>query len=192
MADISKTFIRQIHNGMSIMSKHHTKPVIIPFDNPDYNPLLTKTPKKLSPKLNKKGVSKTLQSPADRLRFQTYGIRKMKIDRDLQILMRELWFRKRRTNHDASYLGDYYELAFAEFLFKNKIPKTIPRIKRQTTKLMLSNKALADLESMVKIARKRGQTINHLIEEALKEYLSKPENYLGENFKRRERIEHVR
>jgi hypothetical protein len=164
--------------------------ILPPNVNPEYNPLIIPGAKKLKLKQNQKGIAKqNLTNKSDRLRFQEMKPKKMKIDRQIIVNMRELWFRKRRTEHDKPYLGDYYAQAIAEYLERNQIPKTVPKRERQTTKVMLVDQAHNDMQSLEKIARKRGQTWNTILENALLEYLEKPENYLGINFRRHEKIE---
>lgn len=93
--------------------------------------------------------------------------------------MRELWIRK--TVSSGMSLGDYYKLAFIDYLHVTKIPKQMEKIIRTTARLNVDAETQAMIVDMGRIARKRQQPLCVVIEEALQRYLDKPENYLGKN-----------
>lgn len=154
-----------------------------------YNPLLLSGAKRLKLKKRLK-LTDNLVTPQQELAFKNYTQKKMHLDTNLAILMRELWKRKRRTD-TMVYLGDYYESAFEEYLTKHRIPKTIPKLNRQTRKIMMSLRGLELLVALSKIAKKRNQHLSSIIEESLREFLDKPENYLGLEFIRKEKMQRL-
>lgn len=115
------------------------------------------------------------------LTFTSLTSRTLKFSADAQRLMRRLWQTKKSLSKNPQLLGEYYAQAFAAFLYKNRIPKAIAKVSRQATRMYLPEQAVEDLKGMEKIARKRQQTLAVVIEEAVTEYLAKPENYLGSN-----------
>jgi hypothetical protein len=119
------------------------------------------------------------RTQTQRLQFQERDKIQITCDTEQQKLMREIWLWKRHSQRNKQYLGDYYADAFAEYLIKHRVPKTVPKITRQKTRVHLSPSAKTDLESLGKIARKRKQSKSVIIEEAIQEYLDKPENFLG-------------
>lgn len=114
-----------------------------------------------------------------RLNFQHRVRCLMTCDAELQNLMRKLWLFKRQVKREKPYLGDYYAEAFEDFLFNNRVPKMVPKVKRQKTRVHLTESASKHLKDMQKIARKRQQPLSVIIEEAIRVYLQKSENLLG-------------
>jgi hypothetical protein len=110
----------------------------------------------------------------------------------LLLHMRELWkFVSQMPSRHKPFIGDIYEEAFSDFLFTNRIPKEVPRVSRQKSRIMFTEKAIQDLKSIAKIARKRKQSLSAVLEECILQYLSKPENTLSSKEKviqRKERI----
>lgn len=160
-------------------------------NNNEYNPLLLPGPKRLKMKKRFKKLASNLTTPQQQIQFQEYTKRKMKIDHELGFLMHELWNRKRRTNQNKPYLGDYYEMAFEAYLLKTKIPRVVPKLNRRSTKMLLSARAIECLKFLERIAKKKHQSLATVIEESIRMFLDLPENYLGINFQRKEKIERL-
>jgi hypothetical protein len=108
---------------------------------------------------------------------------------DLRARMRLVWLRKKVTDTQLEMLGDCYEKAFDEFLYTEKIPKQVSKINRTTNRLHVRESVPEKVQALQKIAIKRQQPLAVVIEEALRRYLDKPENYLGKDHQIKERVE---
>jgi hypothetical protein len=133
-------------------------------------------------------LTKTAKQQAQ---FQDRDKVSIRCDASQQRLIRELWLRKRITEKQKPYLGDYYGEAFKQFLTKNRVPKVLPQVNRQSTRIHLSPEAKQDLESISIIARKRKQSLSVVLEELLQEYLDKPENFLDSAIYKPQKMERI-
>lgn len=124
-----------------------------------------------------------------KLIFTELNRAKLTMDVELRLLMQMLWSRKRITG--AKRLYQYYEQAFDQFLFENKIPRIIPKVMRKRFKLECSPKLKRQLKGLEAIARRRQQPLAVIIEEAVRRYLEKPENYLGKDNEEHQKLERI-
>jgi hypothetical protein len=132
------------------------------------------------------------RTPKQKLEFSRYAKTKLYLDNQLTQLMRKLWlFKRQGSSTEMVNMGDHYARAFAEFLDRNRIPKVVSKKSRITTRIALPESAIENLEGIRKIAIKRNQSISLIIEEALTEYLNKPENYLSASERIVERVERI-
>jgi hypothetical protein len=116
---------------------------------------------------------------------------RMTFDEDTRRRMRILWIRKRVTDPELENLGDFYERAFFEYLFTEKVPKQVHAKKRTTARLHVREAVTEQVRDLHKIAIKRQQPLCVVIEEALERYLSKSENYLGSNQEPKRKVERI-
>jgi len=116
---------------------------------------------------------------------------RMTFNEDLRRRMRTLWIRKRVTDPNLENLGDFYEEAFKEYLFTEKVPKQVQKFVRTTARLHVRENVAEQVRDLHKIAIKRQQPLCVVIEEALERYLNKAENYMGENQEPRRKVEHL-
>jgi hypothetical protein len=105
---------------------------------------------------------------------------KLTIDRNLHKQMSEITKRQRRTT--GKTLGLIYTEALQQFIDKNAIPKRIERVLRHQFLIKTPPAMLVLYESCVLIARKERVPIHIIIERALRDYVSLPDNYLGRTF----------
>lgn len=116
---------------------------------------------------------------------------RMTFDENIRRRMRNLWIRKRVTDPDLENLGDFYEEAFKEYLFTEKVPKQVHRRERTTARLHVRESVVEQVKDLHKIAIKRQQPLCVVIEEALERYLNKSENYLGSNQEPKRKVERI-
>ena len=113
------------------------------------------------------------------------------IDKRFRDQIRHLWIRKKFTDPESETLGQVYKKAFDEYLYETKIPKQVEKIERETIKLKVPGEVVEQLTQLRKIAIKRQQPLAVILEEAIFRYLSKPENYLGEGHRMKDKIERL-
>jgi hypothetical protein len=116
---------------------------------------------------------------------------RMTFDETIRQRMRNLWIRKRVTDPELENLGDFYEAAFEDYLFTEKVPKQVHARKRTTARLHVRESVAEQVKDLHKIAIKRQQPLCVVIEEALERYLNRPENYLGSNQEPKQRIDRI-
>lgn len=123
-----------------------------------------------------------------KLKLDEYHRVEMTFDEKLRRSMRDLWHRMRHLSSRHGQLYEYYKEAFKEYLDRNRIPKQMELIKRTTGKLKVDAEMVEYYKGIQAIAYKREQPCAVVIEEALKEYLTKPENDMGMDRKGKSKI----
>lgn len=125
------------------------------------------------------------------LKFKQRQFVRLTFDQDIRRDMRSLWLRKRMVSANEQELESYYAEAFDKFLFKNRIPKQIRKRKRTQARLLVSGETYRQIEGLAKIAKSRQQPLATILEEALEEFLTLPENFMGTDRTRKEYRENL-
>lgn len=105
---------------------------------------------------------------------------KLTIDQNLHRQMKELSRRKKKET--GMMIGAFYAEALRQFAERQKIPKHVEVINRKQFRFEVPEDIEDILSDFQLLAWKRRVSISAVIEEAVSEYLSKPEHYLGDRF----------
>ncbi len=116
------------------------------------------------------------------------GLWKINLDNRLHAMIREVSKRKRQ------HISEPYLDALSDYLEIERIPKQVEKIRRNSIRIPVSKEFKEKVSALRKIAVKKQQSLAVVVEEALKLYLEKPENYLGKNFyeRNKRRIEVIK
>lgn len=107
---------------------------------------------------------------------------KITLDQNLHRQMKELSRRKKKET--GMTIGGFYAEALRRFIEAQKVPKKVERIIRKQFRFDVPAEMPEMIDACIMLARKRKVSVSVVIEEALSEYLSIPENYLGDRFYR--------
>jgi hypothetical protein len=111
----------------------------------------------------------------------TIGIATFQLSRWLHEYMRELSRRKRLES--KMFIEDHYRKALKEYLRDLENPKRILKRQRMAVRIQCKTTDLDLIDHASRIAYKEERPLARIIEEAVKQYIDKPENYLGKTYK---------
>lgn len=123
------------------------------------------------------------------LKFPSRRFIRMSFDMEIRRHMRELWLRKRMMSSNPQELENYYFHAFSQYLDRNRIPKQTRKRTRTQARLLVTEPTATMIKGLEMIARSRQQPLAAVIEQALEEFLDRPENFMGKDKRRIERRE---
>ena len=105
---------------------------------------------------------------------------KVTIDQNLHKQMKEL--SRRRKRETGLTIGGFYAEALKEFHDKQRVPKKVEVINRRQFRFDVPIGVENILSDFQLIAWKQRVPLSVILEQAIAEYLAKPENYLGGKF----------
>lgn len=104
----------------------------------------------------------------------------MHIQKTLSDGMREI--ARRHKTLRRMFIDGFYLEAFDDYLTSVDVPKRITAIERSPVRIQVNAEFIERLNSLAKVAYKREVPVSRIIEDAIKDYLSKPEHFLGSNW----------
>ena len=105
---------------------------------------------------------------------------KLTIDQNLHKQMKEV--SRRRKRETGLTIGGFYAEALKEFHDKQRVPKKVEVINRRQFRFDVPIGIESILSDFQLLAWKQRVTLSVILEQAISEYLAKPENYLGDRF----------
>lgn len=123
------------------------------------------------------------RKPLKKHKSKSNGSVTFSVNHFLAVSMREVARRQKRVRR--LFIEDFYNEALTEFLQNEFVPKRIVKPNRQKVRIQAAKGFIERLDACAKIAYKQELPVSAILEKALRAYLTKPENYLGEAFETR-------
>lgn len=105
---------------------------------------------------------------------------KITIDQNLHKQMKEV--SRRRKRETGLTIGGFYAQALQQFHEKQRVPKKVEVINRRQFRFDVPIGLEDILQDFQLLAWKQRVSLSAILEQAIAEYLAKPENYLGDRF----------
>lgn len=119
------------------------------------------------------------------LRSEILWLWKPRLDKRLHALMHEL--SSRFAVSRGQTIGHLYTEAIKLYLKKHRIPKTRTVIERKKVWIELLPEAKELFVKLEKLSKAQHRPVREVVEDAVKDYLDRKENYLGESTYKRYR-----